>query len=409
MSRQTPTETAGTPQLQAAPLAAVETSDALHNEVASSGNATGSGEGVAAIEIFEQRNDGQTADALHEEVTNATNATGSGTDNASGGATVDPLADLEAQSPLHEDVTSSQMFRAAEPLSADDVGPRRLSSGAQRRLLRKNRLAGLATREQGTAVARSRFGVAERKLVRQIERKDRAGSNVTRDSRANVQQLQVTIGGDDRVRIRPTTPVPWRRLCALRITFPSGRAYRGTGFLIGPRAVATAGHCVYLHSEGGWAREVEVIPAMDGPIRPFGSIKSPDLRAASGWIRSREPESDYGCVILPSGAFGGRNLGGFTFAALDEAAMAVQPTMLAGYPGDKPFAELWGASRRILSVQPANLVFAADTIGLSGSPVYIKRDGDRVVVGILNNAGGGKAVRVTTPVYARLKAWSEIV
>jgi V8-like Glu-specific endopeptidase len=67
--------------------------------------------------------------------------------------------------------------------------------------------------------------------------------------------LEVIIGNDDRVRIERTTDVPWRRYCALRITFPKG-VFRGTGFLIGPRAVATAGHCVYMHDQGGWARSV---------------------------------------------------------------------------------------------------------------------------------------------------------
>lgn len=60
--------------------------------------------------------------------------------------------------------------------------------------------------------------------------------------------MEVIIGSDDRIRINNTTSVPWRRYCALRIYFPSGAQYRGTGFLIGPRALATAGHCVYMRN-----------------------------------------------------------------------------------------------------------------------------------------------------------------
>ena len=60
-----------------------------------------------------------------------------------------------------------------------------------------------------------------------------------------VAAIEAIVDYDDRVRITQTTLVPWRRLCALRIHFPSGSQARGTGFLVGPRAVITAGHCVY--------------------------------------------------------------------------------------------------------------------------------------------------------------------
>ena len=67
--------------------------------------------------------------------------------------------------------------------------------------------------------------------------------------------MEVIIGIDNRVQITSTTDIPWRRICALRITFPSGATYRGTAFFIGPRALATAGHCVYMN------------PKADGRVR----------------------------------------------------------------------------------------------------------------------------------------------
>jgi len=82
-----------------------------------------------------------------------------------------------------------------------------------------------------------------------------------------------SIGVDQRLPITNTMDIPWRRYCALRITFPSGASYRGTGFFIGPRAVATAGHCVYLRNQGGWARKIEVIPGNNGSKRPFGQAE----------------------------------------------------------------------------------------------------------------------------------------
>jgi V8-like Glu-specific endopeptidase len=223
--------------------------------------------------------------------------------------------------------------------------------------------------------------------------------------------IEVIIGTDDRIKITQTTQIPWRRLCALRITFPSGSIFRGTGFLIGPRAVATAGHCVYLHNQGGWARRIEVIPACNGTSRPYGQVESTQFRSVGGWVNGRKPESDYGCIVLPNGAFGGRNLGSFGFAAFEAPGLLAQPAVVAGYPGDKPFAELWGMSRVFKAVAAQTLVYDIDTMGgQSGAPVYIMRNGQRYVVGIHNYgaATGNSATRVTQPVYQRLLGWSKI-
>ena len=223
--------------------------------------------------------------------------------------------------------------------------------------------------------------------------------------------IEAIVDIDDRVRITNTTQVPWRRICALRIQFPSGATYRGTGFLVGPRAVVTAGHCVYLRNQGGWARRVTVIPGANGAAAPFGRADSGTLRSVRGWVTSKRPESDYGCVILPQNAFGGRNLGSFGFAAFDAQTLLAQRAVIAGYPGDKMFAELWGAARRLQAVTAKTLVYNTATMGgQSGAPVYIKRAGQRYVVGIHNygSSTGNSATRITRSVLERLTGWSKL-
>jgi glutamyl endopeptidase len=223
--------------------------------------------------------------------------------------------------------------------------------------------------------------------------------------------METIIGADQRLRITNTNDIPWRRYCALRITFPSGASYRGTGFFIGPTAVATAGHCVYLHNQGGWARRVEVIPGCNGSTRPFGQAEATVFRSVSGWVTSRLPECDYGCIFLPRGSFGGANLGNFGAAAFDAQTLVAQPAVVAGYQGDKPFAELWGMAEVIKTVSAKTIGYTIDTYaGASGAPVYIKRGGVRYAVAIHNYGGEAtnSATRITEPVYQRLLAWSRM-
>ncbi len=79
-------------------------------------------------------------------------------------------------------------------------------------------------------------------------------------------------GHDDRAEILNTNTAPWRWICQLLMKFPNGN-FIGTGWLIGPRTVMTAGHCLYdSRRGGGWAQSIEIIPGMlRGQAKPYGS------------------------------------------------------------------------------------------------------------------------------------------
>ncbi|MEM6620738.1 MAG: serine protease [Pseudomonadota bacterium] len=216
-------------------------------------------------------------------------------------------------------------------------------------------------------------------------------------------------GRDDRRRISPATSIPWRMICQLIMTRADNRQSRCTGWFIGPRTVMTAGHCVYSHSAGGWAKRIEVIPGMDASSRPYGSMVGTSFRSVSGWTKKKKPEYDYGAIILPNNTLGNR-VGWFGFANLSSGSLRNLLANNSGYPGDKPFGTQWYNAGRITRVTSKRLYYMFDTAGgQSGSPVWRYKDGKRHAVGI--HAYGGcpnKATRINKSVFDNMKKWKDL-
>lgn len=216
-------------------------------------------------------------------------------------------------------------------------------------------------------------------------------------------------GFDDRVQITNTIPVPWRWTCQLIITMANGNKSRCTGWFIGPRTVMTAGHCVYSSGAGGWARSIEVIPGMNGALRPFGWQVGTSFRSVVGWVSNGDPNYDYGAIILPNNNLG-NTVGWFGFASLADGSLQNLLVNNAGYAGDKPFGTLWFNAGRITSVTARKLYYMLDTYGgHSGSPVWRFLNGQRHAVGV--HAYGGcpnSATRITLPVFNNMLAWKNL-
>jgi glutamyl endopeptidase len=233
-------------------------------------------------------------------------------------------------------------------------------------------------------------------------------SALAQDTRLARAALEVVIGPDDRVQIGNTTVVPWRWICALRITAADGSQFIGTGWLVGARTVMTAGHCVFMHSHGGWAKEIEVVPGRNGATRPFGSCKAVSFRSVTGWVNSHDRDFDYGAILLPTTHRFGDQLGIFGFAALSDAELMGLTLNLSGYPGDKPAGTQWFHSRVTSSVTPRTIVYNIDTAGgQSGSPVWRLQGGVRHAVGIHTNGAlsGNSATRIVPDVANNIALW----
>lgn len=214
---------------------------------------------------------------------------------------------------------------------------------------------------------------------------------------------------DDRVLVQDTTVFPYSAVCQLIIHLPGNRRARGTGWLMGPQLVVTAGHCVHEGEGGGYFESVEVIPAMNGATRPFGSQMASQnaLRASSSWISQGSLAGDYGAILLdrPFESDSGASPGVFETAVRTDAELDGAMLELSGYPGDKAFGEQWIDQDPVSSLQPGRIRYYLDTYGgQSGSGSRTLPDNQ--VVGIHNYGScPNKSTRITAEVKSVLDAW----
>jgi len=229
------------------------------------------------------------------------------------------------------------------------------------------------------------------------------------------------VGTDDRIRRTDTELYPWHCICSLVSTDPrTGLRWIGTGWLVSPRIVLTAGHCVYIYDNdsfpndtGVWASKVEVIPGRDGSERPFGSVETSVLRTTQAWINDRDTRFDYGAIILPESHRYGDDLGWFGYAAWDDDVLSSNVLNLSGYPGDKEAGTQWFHKQRALTVEEHELTYEIDTFGgQSGAPVWIKTaEGHRYGVGIhkmghaTSSSVWNSAKRITQATYDNITSW----
>jgi V8-like Glu-specific endopeptidase len=214
---------------------------------------------------------------------------------------------------------------------------------------------------------------------------------------------------DERTQVLNTTSAPWSANCQLVITIAGNQQAIGTGWLMGPRLVVTAGHCVHEGMDGNFFESVEVIPGMNGPARPYGSQAALQgkLRASDGWRTSGTLALDYGAILLDSEFQSptGTSPGQFAVDVLSDAQLTGIELFLSGYPADKTFGTQWTDAEPISGVLTGRLKYMIDTFGgHSGSAVVPV--GGSAAVGIHNYGGCPNfCTRITSGVKADLDQW----
>jgi V8-like Glu-specific endopeptidase len=192
---------------------------------------------------------------------------------------------------------------------------------------------------------------------------------------------------------------PWQSVVFITSTFPDGTDATGSGAMVGPNDVLTAGHVVYSDENGGAATEVTVTPAFDpDPLEtPFGTVD------ASSW--NYFPDFELGAdgpSILP-GDDSATTLGGteLDVALLDldvplgnaTGWMGLDPTFESGYVNVTGYPGYYGSNMTNDTgyVQDDAVDWFTDTSSLethpgnSGGPLwYLGDDGMPYVVGVVS-------------------------
>lgn len=182
---------------------------------------------------------------------------------------------------------------------------------------------------------------------------------------------------------------PYRVQGHLIMEFPHGR-YTGSGTLIGPRHVLTAGHNLYDPRAEQWATKVLFAPGRHEDQYPFGDYKGCVLLTHEKWREKGDEQYDVGMVILDS-AIGTQIgwLGLLSFSpVLDHLSsnhlLKEWPVLITGYPADKGTGDyystqMWEMRNEIKDVTEKQLFYDIDTWeGQSGSAVwgeYLSREG----------------------------------
>jgi V8-like Glu-specific endopeptidase len=227
--------------------------------------------------------------------------------------------------------------------------------------------------------------------------------------------------------VADTTSYPWRAVVRIEAHFPKEAAdefIQGTGAMIDPFHVLTAGHVVYDAPEGGWPDQIKVIPGEQGAASaPFGVAYGTLERTYQNFVNNDnqgtyDEHGDVGLITLDRAL--GDTTGWFAYGYNDDDSYFQGLGLnTAGYPGDqgydgyhqyRQYGPISGPSAdgQILSWNYSSLSSIA---GQSGSPlwVYDATTNERTLYAVLDSGNDatqtGYASRITSSVYNDLQSW----
>jgi glutamyl endopeptidase len=220
-------------------------------------------------------------------------------------------------------------------------------------------------------------------------------------------RIQGVVGRDDRTH--PDVSVyPLTAVCKLFMTFQDGSKFIGSGALISPKHVLTAGHCVFGSDHGGWVKSIEVVPGMDGRRAPFGSAWATQMRCYRAWVEQEDRDHDFALITLDREI--GQETGWFGYATFTNVVGLTGH--ISGYPGDLDDGMVqYAGYGPIDDATDYQVLYRIDTYGgQSGSGVYeIDADGSPYIFAVHTwgaaQINGG--TRLNRAKFDSIEAWMQ--
>ena len=188
------------------------------------------------------------------------------------------------------------------------------------------------------------------------------------------------IGSDDRWTVSDAGIFPYCAIARMTLYYSDISTYvYGTGFMVAPRLLATAGHVLLYEDSSG---NIHFPTSITMEFRPYGSgtpytVSSYRSIIYYGGYSGFDDNTDYGFVYLNEAIHSTTGHFGIRTACDDNQAI-----FAAGYPGSNRSA-LYIASGNVTSYTQDLLIHNADVeAGESGGPVYVLWEGLPYAMGV---------------------------
>ncbi|MGL6074925.1 MAG: trypsin-like serine peptidase [Fimbriiglobus sp.] len=193
------------------------------------------------------------------------------------------------------------------------------------------------------------------------------------------RSTMASVTGDTK-RVEDLTVYPYSVVGKLFMAFPGGNSV-GSAWVIGKRAIFTAGHCLFGRREGGWASNVQFVPQFANG-QTIGTWTVTKMTALKEYVNNDNLVFDMACGILD------RDIGDVTGIAgysLNIDTRTLGEIIGAGYPARPqdgfPFngTEMWRSVGKLASDATAGSTkernigaFNDMSGGCSGGPWFTK-------------------------------------
>lgn len=215
-------------------------------------------------------------------------------------------------------------------------------------------------------------------------------------------------GEDGRSRILNPDKWPYSYHAQLSLYFSDGE-YGGSGILVGPHHILTAGHNVYNCKTKEWAKRIVARLALNEKAAPFGEIPAIKIYTFEEWTEKENKNFDI--ALITFGYSIGLDVGWASMLADKDEVLEKEEVHVTGYPGDKGFNQLWTMSYQIKKFESERIFYDMDTYGgQSGGSVWITREESPYAIGV-HTLGEGKSnegnsgVRLSCEKLEIIKDW----